>query len=490
MEPATFETEERPDEEQGGRFRGWRIRIVAAILLVAILCGVVTTPAVFFYRWYDARQQTTPAAETSAQQDDRPEVAATESGAQPAPDEVESDPTPTVQRIAFITSDQRLATIRSDGSQRQLLTDTEERFQFPAWSPNGSQVAVIGGDSVYVIEVAADGSAAGALQPLYEDATEPPFYLYWSPDGQAITFLANHPDGIALHLAGVNGGADSSRLLSVGQPFYWDWLPDSDQILIHSGFAGDDARLALLNPDDADTLEELGNPGFFQAPGVSANGDYWAYAELNEQGDSRLVVVNAAGDLAFSEPHLGQLTLSWSPHDNLLAFTSPTVDSAAFYGPLQLFEPESQRRQTLSDDVVIAYFWSPDGSRIAYVTLPNSGDGGVQAQARTYRTGLSATAEPVRPVQMERPELDLWIVEVSSGRNRRIGSFEPTNLFISQFLPFFDQYALSHQIWSADSERLVLPILLDGRSQIVAVSVSDGTVSPIAEGLIGFWRHQ
>ena len=47
-------------------------------------------------------------------------------------------------RIAFIDPDGRLGTVAPDGADTRLLSGTGWRFQFPAWSPDGRQIAAIG----------------------------------------------------------------------------------------------------------------------------------------------------------------------------------------------------------------------------------------------------------------------------------------------------------------------------------------------------------
>ena len=61
--------------------------------------------------------------------------------------------------------------------------------------------------------------------------------------------------------------------------------------------------------------------------------------------------------------------------------------------------------------------------------------------------------------------------------------------FISAFLPYFDQYALSHRLWAPDSSSILLPLIdASGREQLVVIP-SDGTAGrPVAGGVSGFWR--
>ena len=44
-------------------------------------------------------------------------------------------------RIAFINPDGQLTTINPDGSDLRVLTQGEQRFQFPVWSPDGSKLS-------------------------------------------------------------------------------------------------------------------------------------------------------------------------------------------------------------------------------------------------------------------------------------------------------------------------------------------------------------
>ena len=105
-------------------------------------------------------------------------------------------------RIAFINPDGQLTTINPDGSDLRVLTQGEQRFQFPVWSPDGSKLATIGvdrnGGFIQVLLDAVDTQA----KDIYRNAEQGVIYLYWSPDSSMVSFLANHPEtNLALHLA-------------------------------------------------------------------------------------------------------------------------------------------------------------------------------------------------------------------------------------------------------------------------------------------------
>ncbi|MBK7896412.1 MAG: hypothetical protein WAS33_21040 [Candidatus Promineifilaceae bacterium] len=387
-----------------------------------------------------------------------------------------------INRIVYVTNEGQLVAVGPDGSDERPLTSGPLRFQFPAWSPDGRSVAAIGasraGGGVFVLDATA--GADNTLEPLYVDGQQNPFYLYWSPDNQQVSFLANHPDGMGLHLVPADGSSDS-RLLTIGGPLYWQWATDSQQIFIHSGFSGDASRLELIAPDGDGTGEAIAPPGFFQVPGISADGRYLAYAEVMT-GNSSLVVVDTQSEAVVEERHAGLVALAWSPTANHLAFTNGAEpDSTNFVGPLRLLDAATGAIRLISNEPIVAFFWSPDGRYLAAISILRSGNGDINAQ-----TEMKAfVGKPNR--QQNSPRLRLLVYDVAEDEGRWLFNFAPTFTFATQFLPFFDQYAQSHRLWSPDSRSLVLPMVEDGRNQIFVINIVTGQKRYLADGLMPFW---
>jgi len=63
----------------------------------------------------------------------------------------------------------------------------------------------------------------------------------------------------------------------------------------------------------------------------------------------------------------------------------------------------------------------------------------------------------------------------------------PSELFIDQFLTFFDQYATSHEIWAPDSSSLIVPVTDAGAETRLAVMPRTGDQRTLIDGEIGFW---
>lgn len=446
------------DEQQDSRKRfgvSWK----SCLLLTVLLLGLLATPLAILYGLY--REQ---AESPSSAADD------------------ESLP---VNRIAYITQEHQLATISPDGSGARQLTDQNRRFDFLAWAPDSSRLAVTSGDSLYILPDE-DGIGDNLPPPIYQSQEQQPFYLYWSPNSDQLSFLTSHPDGLALYLANANDPGEGAHLLELGQPFYWDWTPAGDQILIHTGLTGDQARLAMINPAVDDGSEEIGEPGFFQAPGISSSGRYRAFAGLNNENGSELVVQNDQGITQFSEPHDGQVALTWSPTEDLLAYSSPPIDSIHSYGPLRLVNPKTGARQSLTEAFVLAFFWSPDGRKIAYLSLSLQPNDSIQAVSYTTNRPSGVVGVAQRGELM----IELWVVDVKTAEKQHLATFLPSNIFLSQFLPFFDQYALSHRLWSPTGDAMVMPMVEGGESHLAIVHVESGEVDILTDGEIGFWSYQ
>ena len=386
-----------------------------------------------------------------------------------------------LNRIVYVTRDGRIATMNPNGRDGRLLTETRRNYLFPAWSPVGDEIAVIGSgaDGTTIVQLQDNEETEEHL--LFVSSQESVIYLYWSPDGRYLSFIASDEEqGLSLHITAPDT-IEESRVLTSGQPFYWHWTADAQNVFIHTGAQGSGARLTLLDIQGEGEGENIAMPGSFQSPGISADGRYWAYAEAVAVGSSWLVVADSESGELQRERHGGQIALGWSPTANQLAFISGSEDDGRFYGSLRLLDIVTGETTVLSRETVLAFFWSPDGRYLAYFTTNRAGDDNIQAAIR-QQLGKSA--------QQQQLLFRLFVVDVTTGEGLHLADFTPTFLFLSQFLPFFDQYALSHRLWSPDSNALVLPMRIQDEPHIFIVPISGGLPQDIAVGDMAFWSQR
>jgi TolB protein len=131
-----------------------------------------------------------------------------------------------------------------------------------------------------------------------------------------------------------------------------------------------------------------------------------------------------------------------------------------------VIHPDGSDQRELSQDPVVAFYWSPDATRLAVV--------GFDSGARSLT----------------------WSVVSIDGKTKRpLDSFVPSSDFGFQ-LPFFDQFAQSTNVWSADSKHLVYSaqsggtrITGGGQAEQVLVVDADGVQRPatVADGGVAAW---
>jgi TolB protein len=388
--------------------------------------------------------------------------------------------------IAYVDLDGGLALLDPRTGATASIGAPGARSAFPVWSSDGNRVAAIVADQSGVRVDVVDVANGGAVATAHREPGRSPIYLGWSPDDRLLAVLVGLPTGgLALDLADPAGGADV-RTLAEGAPFYWSWSRTGRALLVHLDVGGPRALAGVTPVDAFDVRAPLPDPVGFQSPALSSDDRFVAYARREPAGRSVVVRPNPTRpDVAFDPVVLafrGSAALAWRPGHPQVAVQRSTEPSPHPYGPIDLVDAQTGAVRRLTDDVVIASFWSPDGSRLA--TLSLFGGGGERT--------IQAVGDPGRrvalPVQAQRTTLALKVIEVDGGAVRPLGVFAPSPLFVAQYLPFFDQYARSHRLWSPASDALVLPALDDdGVPTLVRFGV-DGEVRPLVPGDLPAWN--
>ena len=392
--------------------------------------------------------------------------------------------------IVYIGSDDNIYTIDQSGENKQALTSDAFRegesrvYEQPTWSPDSKRVAFIQTDrrgvltqTAALFTAQADGSD---LIETFSSEDQFPFYLYWSPDSQQVSFLTTggSEPGLVLYMVPPQGG--EAQILGIDQPFYWDWSPDSQSILIHTGGStriNPDARLALLDLNGELIEEELNlEPTFFQAPAWSPDGEkFLLAAETDAEGDGLLLTDTNGEVLNVLSPVDDSIAFSWSPDGNWVAYISEDNRGTANVSrTLVYLDPEQAgESHSVEQDLVIAFFWSPDSEKIAYfipqISIPSEQEVSLLVQEPQFR-------------------LELRVLDVQTGNSYRLIEYTPTEDFLN-VLPFYDQYQRSATIWSPDSKNLVISAVdQDGEPGIYAIEASeDAEASRLASGSLAFW---
>lgn len=397
-------------------------------------------------------------------------------------------PAAPVARLAVVDAAGRLTTIDLSGNATPL-GDAGVAYSFPVWSPTGDRVAAIGKDGarggVYVMAAAPTTGAVGQ-PPVYASADQPPFYISWSPDGQGVGFLTREDDSLALRAAPADGSAPAA-IVRHGSPMYWAWIP-AGGMLVHSGGEAPDAFVGEVDATGASLEQTALAPGGFRAPAISADGTFRAYVGPGETTSDQIVVERRDGTGRRVADVHGAAAIGFGPAASDLAFIAPDRpgrEVAVPLGPLRVLDATTGDVRVILNGLVVAFYWSPDGRTIAALEFAQGPDDTVVDVGRpgtaTLARARTATAAP--GVAFELVFVDPATGAVVSQRLVHVGE-----LFAAQVLPYFDQYAASHRMWSPDGRSVALPLVdPDGTPAIVVIPADGGATSRVADGVAAAW---
>jgi Tol biopolymer transport system component len=271
---------------------------------------------------------------------------------------------------------------------------------------------------------------------------------------------------------------------------YWHWRNDSAAMLTHfNGRAEErgDAAITLLNINGAmqpDRTEVDALPGAFQAPQFSPDGKHMLFV-VNAGGQDELVLAGADGKpICAVMPIDTNAYFAWSPDGGKVAVMD-TQSPAQLPVPVVVHDFASGEDNTVQDEAS-AFFWSPDGKRLATYRLVSNAP---QTSISNRNTGgpLNAPAQ-----QASRVVLRIEVIDIATSESTRVADTLPSQQF-GQYLQYFDQYSRAVSPWSPDGRHLVFSTLLpDNNTADIAVASFDASeagpsLKRVAAGVVAFW---
>ncbi len=163
--------------------------------------------------------------------------------------------------IAYLGVDGNVYTIDQAGRNQIAVTDDAvapggagqfQIYQHLAWSPDSRRLGFVGASGnqagVYEMTILVNEQGAEGVQKAFASDHEAPFYLYWAPDSEQISFLASSVEANALLLEVTSVSGGDVQVVDIGNPYYWAWGPDGDQIAVHVGGV-EGGRMGVLTLD-------------------------------------------------------------------------------------------------------------------------------------------------------------------------------------------------------------------------------------------------
>jgi len=393
---------------------------------------------------------------------------------------------PMENQIAFVGNDHNIWLVSPDGSHLRSVTGNEREsrdYLSPAWAPDGRHIAFVGqkANRHAALYIASTGGVSD-LDTVYNVSDSSPFYLYWTPTSQAITFLTQEANSLSMRLVETDSPGDD-RVLEKGQPFYWAWSPRGDELLMHVGGASEDPHLSFLkSQQNASRIELKIAPGNFQSPLWSADNQYVYYVAAGEDEREAIYKMDPGAleqtkllDLAEG----GTTYLTLSPDSRRIAYLKTDNTHPIPVGAASVMDVDGQNHQLLTRRSVASIYWSPDGSKLALLVIS------LADNTPSAKSGLLASPAA------QQMQFQWWVYSLDTDRFELLFTIDPTSEFL-QTVPYFDQYHLSLTFWSPDSRYFVLTTENAEKEGSVIVVDTTGQESPrpVGEGTLAVWSWQ
>jgi len=240
-------------------------------------------------------------------------------------------PTPKDKEASGVSSTDNRApevyVISADGSMTRRLTTDNTLDQWPAWSPDGTQIIWVSwrNGSSQIFRANADGTDTRPLTSAGTTVAEP----VWSPDGKQIVFTSLQNSDSVLNI--MNADGSGVRLLTATRLAQQaTWSPDGKQIAF-AAIEDGHLEIHLMNADGTNVRQITKNL-WAQRPAWSPDGTQIAFT-ASIFGNPELFVMNADGSNVqrLTNDSANDDRLAWTPDGKALVFASDRAANPGLY---------------------------------------------------------------------------------------------------------------------------------------------------------------
>ena len=146
--------------------------------------------------------------------------------------------------LVHVTTTARIAVVNEDGSGFRTLTEESMHAVSTAWSPDGSEIAFVFEEDIWVIR--SDGSAPARQ---VTDTSRPEYSPAWSPDGRRIAFTTLRNLSYDIYTMNADGTRWRRLTDSTDDEAIPDWSPDGSKIAYMRYAPGWRSDIYTMNAD-------------------------------------------------------------------------------------------------------------------------------------------------------------------------------------------------------------------------------------------------
>ena len=319
----------------------------------------------------------------------------------------------------------------ADGSNERSLSEcvsNDQCLQGPlAWSPDGDQISYFARYHPQALSLLRPATGEATQVPLPSDVGESAYSLLWSPDGRQVAFLGGPGRASNLYIVEVATGEVREAAETIARESAVAWLPDgaidvsrassaapatqtaepktpvpTGTIVLASskGSNQEDEGVEIwrVAPDGSGLTRLTDNDSFDGDPALSPDGTRIAFRSYRP-GDrnTQIYVMNFDGSSqhVLTDLRTGAGSPAWSPDGARIAFgSSPGYGEP---GGIFVMDADGSDLQLVAEGNAFDPSWSPDGSRIVYSL--NTPDGRTELAIVDLATG--AVIQPLEDLRGE-----------------------------------------------------------------------------------------
>lgn len=248
-----------------------------------------------------------------------------------------------------------------DGIHVQLTQGLGAEFSVPYWSPDSRRIAFIGnGNVVHVLD-----TVTRAIARI--DQIEPNTLLGWSPDSRFLAYVKN--GRIVIY----DTFSHNSNAIPVPGASDVQWFPSGTELLFAAPDSSGMTQLFRMRPDGSDRRQITQNTdGPLHDVRLSPDGTFALYTFPGVSISIISTIDLATGAIYTLEggPLAKNYFPVWSPDSRSIAYSATAYEEPNYYSLVQIDSRTGRNQSTLaaSDCYAAPVGWSPDGSKIAYLS--------------------------------------------------------------------------------------------------------------------------
>ena len=281
--------------------------------------------------------------------------------------------------LAYLDQNMRLHVRDTENSKTRSIEAPAELLAWPGWSPSGDHLVFSGFSggnnghrrlALYIQDMRKSEPSLLFTNEPGTDGLGPstPHYSTWSPDEAHIAFLARTWKGeLTLFIVDPMLPNTIEGMIG-GSPSFPCWSPDSRFLLAH---IGENHFLADFQ-NHKSVVKLPSTSSLYMAPSWSPIDDRMAILEHVSDDRQELLIGDVGeGRVDVIAEMYGRSAFSWSPNGDYIAMLRAPHHNTPFYSGLWIVATNGAGEHQLSDELNSCFFWSPDGSKIAFISIFN-----------------------------------------------------------------------------------------------------------------------